>query len=58
MTTNQLFVRDYGPRVHSRIADVAAGENAPGYPPAMPSFEGLLNEREIEGLSAYVESLR
>ena len=43
MTTNQLFVRD---------------ETRPGYPPAMPSFEGLLNEREIEGLSAYVESLR
>ena len=29
----------------------------PGYPPSMPSFEGQLKEKEIEGLIAYIKSL-
>jgi cytochrome c oxidase subunit 2 len=30
----------------------------PGYPPSMPSFEGQLKEREIEGLIAFIKSLK
>jgi cytochrome c2 len=30
----------------------------PGYPPSMPSFDGLLREREIDALIAFLESLR
>jgi len=30
----------------------------PGYPPSMPSFEGQLKENEIEGLIAYIKSLK
>lgn len=29
----------------------------PGYPPSMPSFEGQLKEKEIEGIIAYIKSL-
>jgi cytochrome c oxidase subunit 2 len=29
----------------------------PGYPPSMPSFEGVLKPKEIEGLIAYIKSL-
>ena len=30
----------------------------PGYPPSMPSFRGLLKDREIDALAAYIRSLR
>ena len=30
----------------------------PGYPPSMPSYDGLLSEREIDALIAFLESLR
>jgi cytochrome c oxidase subunit 2 len=30
----------------------------PGYPPSMPSFEGQLKEKEIEGIIAYIKSLK
>ena len=30
----------------------------PGYPPAMPSFEGQLRDRELSALIAYIESLK
>ena len=30
----------------------------PGYPPSMPSFEGQLKEKEIDGLIAYIKSLK
>jgi len=30
----------------------------PGYPPSMPSFEGQLKENEIQGLIAYIKSLK
>jgi len=30
----------------------------PGYPPSMPSFEGQLKDREIEGIIAYIKSLK
>jgi len=30
----------------------------PGFPPSMPSFEGQLKEREIEGIIAYIKSLK
>jgi cytochrome c oxidase subunit 2 len=30
----------------------------PGFPPSMPSFEGQLKERELEGLIAYIKSLK
>jgi cytochrome c oxidase subunit 2 len=29
----------------------------PGYPPSMPSFEGLLKDREVDALIEYLESL-
>jgi mono/diheme cytochrome c family protein len=66
------FLHDFGSRIVLASGDTITMDRAyireslmspqakarPGYPPTMPSFEGLLNEREIEGLSAYVESLR
>lgn len=30
----------------------------PGYPPSMPSFEGQLKQKEIDGLIAYIKSLK
>jgi cytochrome c oxidase subunit 2 len=30
----------------------------PGFPPSMPSFEGQLKEKEIEGIIAYIKSLQ
>ena len=30
----------------------------PGFPPSMPSFEGQLKEKEIEGIIAYIKSLK
>jgi len=30
----------------------------PGFPPSMPSFEGQLKEKEIEGLIAFIKSLK
>jgi len=30
----------------------------PGFPPSMPSFEGQLKDREIEGIIAYIKSLK
>jgi cytochrome c oxidase subunit 2 len=30
----------------------------PGYPPSMPSFEGQLKEKEIEGIIAFLKSLK
>jgi len=30
----------------------------PGYPPSMPSFEGQLKEKEIQGIIAYIKSLK
>jgi cytochrome c oxidase subunit 2 len=33
-------------------------KSRPGYPPSMPSFEGQLKEREIEGLIAFIKSLK
>ena len=30
----------------------------PGYPPSMPSFEGQLKEKELEGIIAYIKSLK
>jgi cytochrome c oxidase subunit 2 len=33
-------------------------KSRPGFPPSMPSFEGQLKEREIEGLIAFIKSLK
>ncbi|NVB85290.1 MAG: cytochrome c oxidase subunit II [Kofleriaceae bacterium] len=33
-------------------------KSRPGYPPSMPSFEGQLKEKEIEGIIAYIKSLK
>jgi mono/diheme cytochrome c family protein len=66
------FLHDFGSRIVLASGDTITMDRAyiresllvptakarPGYPPSMPSFEGMLNDREIEGLSAYVESLR
>jgi cytochrome c oxidase subunit 2 len=30
----------------------------PGFPPSMPSFEGQLKEKEIEGIIAFIKSLK
>jgi cytochrome c oxidase subunit 2 len=30
----------------------------PGYPPSMPSFLGQLKEKEVQGLIAYIKSLK
>lgn len=30
----------------------------PGYPPSMPSYDGMLSEKEIDALVAFIESLR
>ena len=30
----------------------------PGFPPSMPSFDGQLKEKEIEGLIAFIKSLK
>jgi cytochrome c oxidase subunit 2 len=30
----------------------------PGYPPSMPSFEGQLKEKEIQGIIAFIKSLK
>ena len=30
----------------------------PGFPPSMPSFEGQLKEKELEGLIPYIKSLK
>ena len=30
----------------------------PGFPPSMPAFEGQLKEKEIEGLIAFIKSLK
>lgn len=32
-------------------------KSRPGFPPSMPSFEGQLKEKEIEGLVAFIKSL-
>jgi cytochrome c oxidase subunit 2 len=33
-------------------------KSRPGYPPAMPSYEGMLKPRELAALTAYIRSLR
>ena len=33
-------------------------KSRPGFPPSMPSFEGQLKEKEIEGLIAFIKSLK
>jgi cytochrome c oxidase subunit 2 len=33
-------------------------KSRPGFPPSMPSFEGQLKEKEIEGIIAYIKSLQ
>lgn len=33
-------------------------KSRPGYPPSMPSFRGMLKDREIDALAAYIRSLR
>jgi cytochrome c oxidase subunit 2 len=33
-------------------------QSRPGYPPSMPSFEGQLKEKEIEGLVEFIKSLK
>jgi cytochrome c oxidase subunit II len=33
-------------------------KSRPGYPPSMPSFAGQLKDREIEGLIAFIKSLK
>jgi cytochrome c oxidase subunit 2 len=33
-------------------------KSRPGYPPSMPSFEGQLKPKEIEGLIQYIKSLK
>ncbi|MBA3452276.1 MAG: cytochrome c oxidase subunit II [Deltaproteobacteria bacterium] len=33
-------------------------KSRPGFPPTMPSFEGQLKEQEIEGLIAFIKSLK
>jgi cytochrome c oxidase subunit 2 len=35
-----------------------ARQNSPPFPPSMPSFEGQLKPKEIEGLIAYIKSLK
>ncbi|HEX7838385.1 MAG TPA: cytochrome c oxidase subunit II [Kofleriaceae bacterium] len=33
-------------------------KSRPGFPPSMPSFQGQLKDREIEGIIAYIKSLK
>ena len=33
-------------------------KSRPGYPPSMPSFDGQLKEREIQGIIAFIKSLK
>ena len=33
-------------------------KSRPGFPPSMPSFEGQLKEKEIEGIIAFIKSLK
>ena len=35
-----------------------AKRSRPGFPNSMPSFEGQLKDKEIEGLVAYIKSLK
>jgi mono/diheme cytochrome c family protein len=66
------FLHDYGSQVHLDDGRVIAMNEAyireslfyprakarPGYPPSMPSFDGLLSDREVSALVAYLQSLQ
>ena len=47
---DEAYIREslLRPQAHAR----------PGYPPSMPTYEGLLKEREINALIAFLKSLR
>lgn len=66
------FLHDYGSRVTLSTGEVVAMDDAyiresvlsprakarPGYPDSMPSFDGMLKPRELDGIVAYLKSLR
>ena len=66
------FLHDYGSTVALSRGGAVAMDDAyiresllsprakarPGFPDSMPSFEGLLRERELDALTAYLRSLR
>jgi cytochrome c oxidase subunit 2 len=43
--------------IHQSVMDPASQVVA-GFPPVMPSYKGILNDREIEGLIAYMQTLK
>jgi cytochrome c oxidase subunit 2 len=43
--------------VHQSVMDPPSQVVA-GFPPIMPSYKGILNDREIEGVIAYIQSLK
>ena len=66
------FLHDYGTQVALADGRTVAMNDAyiresilhpqaaarPGYPPSMPTFEGMMSEKELTAVSAYIASLR
>jgi cytochrome c oxidase subunit II len=50
ITVDENYIRE------SLMAPQAKGR--PGFPPSMPSFQGQLKEKEIEGIIAFIKSLK
>jgi cytochrome c oxidase subunit 2 len=56
MSDGKMVVMDENYVRESIMAPTA--KSRPGYPPSMPSFEGQLKPKEIDGLIAYIKSLK
>ncbi len=66
------FLHDYGSTITLDDGSIVAMNEAyiresiarprakarPGYPPTMPSFDGILSDRDVTAVVAYLESLR
>jgi cytochrome c oxidase subunit 2 len=66
------FLHDYGTQVALANGTTVAMDDAyiresildpqakarPGYPPAMPTFQGVVSDKEIRAVTAYIRSLR
>ena len=50
LTIDENYIRE------SLMSPQAKGR--PGFPPSMPSFEGQLKEKEVEGIIAFIKSLK
>jgi len=51
---NVTVTADY---IKQSILDPASQVVA-GYPPIMPSYKGILSDREIEAITAYIQTLK